>query len=130
MKKERQPFSTSKRFGSFIYAFNGLRVLVREEHNSWIHLAAAIVAIVLGVVCHISTYEWIAIVFSIGLVIALEIVNSALENLADFVSPERHDSIKKIKDLAAAAVLIGAITALAVGLLIFLPKIITYACPA
>jgi len=130
MKKERQPFSASKRFGSFIYAFNGLRVLVREEHNSWIHIAAAIVAIVLGFVCHISTYEWIAIVFSIGLVIALEIINSAIESFADFVSPERHDSIKKIKDLAAAAVLIGAITALVVGLLIFLPKIITYACPA
>ncbi|MDH4474267.1 MAG: diacylglycerol kinase family protein [Fluviicola sp.] len=130
MKKQQQPFSTSKRFGSFIYAFNGLRVLVREEHNSWIHVAAAIVAIVLGFIFHISTYEWIAIAFAIGLVIALEIVNSAIENLADFVSPERHDSIKKIKDLAAAAVLVGAITALAVALIIFLPKIIAYACPA
>lgn len=129
MKNERQPFSASKRFGSFIYAFNGLRVLVREEHNSWIHIAAAVVAIVLGFIFHISTYEWIAIVFSIGLVIALEIVNSAIESLADFVSPERHNSIKKIKDLAAAAVLVGAIAALTIGLIIFLPKIIAYAYP-
>lgn len=130
MKKQQQPFSAAKRFGSFVHAFNGLRILLREEHNSWIHIAAAIVAIVLGFVFHISTYEWIAIAFAIGLVIALEIVNSAFESLSDFVSPERHDSIKKIKDLAAAAVLIGAITALAVGLLIFLPKMIAYACPA
>ncbi|ASS48696.1 MAG: diacylglycerol kinase [Candidatus Fluviicola riflensis] len=124
MNKQQQRFSSAKRFGSFIYAFNGLRILLREEHNSWIHIAAAVIAVVLGFIFQISGYEWIAIIFAIGLVIALEIVNSAIENLSDFVSPERHDSIKKIKDLAAAAVLIGAITALAVGLIIFIPKIL------
>lgn len=130
MSKQQQRFSASKRFGSFRYAFNGLRVLLREEHNSWIHIGAAIVAISLGCFFQISLYEWIAIAFAIGFVIALEIVNSAIESLCDFVSPDRHDSIKKIKDLAAAAVLISAMTALAVGLIVFIPKIIAYACPA
>lgn len=127
MNKQQQRFSPAKRFASFIHAFNGLRILLREEHNSWIHIAAALVAVVLGFVFKISMYEWIAIVFSIGLVIALEIVNSAFESLSDFVSPERHDSIKKVKDLAAAAVLVSAMAALVIGLIIFIPKIIAYA---
>jgi len=68
--------------------------------------------------------EWIAVVVAFGFVIAMEIVNSAIENIADFVSPEKHEMIKKIKDLAAAAVLIAAITAFIIGLIIFVPKIL------
>ena len=68
--------------------------------------------------------EWVAVAFAIGLVFSGEIFNSAIEDLSDVVCPERDDRIKKVKDLAAAAVLVNAITALAVGLLVFLPKII------
>lgn len=116
-------FSLRKRLKSFSFAFNGLRVLFKEEHNARIHFAAAVVAIVAGIIFRITAFEWLVLVFVIGLVLALEAINSAIENLADFVSPQKHDQIKKVKDLAAAGVLIAAATALIAGLVIFLPKI-------
>jgi len=119
-----QKFSIRKRIESFGFAFNGLKILIRDEHNSWIHLFAVFCVIIAGVFFKISVSEWISVVFAFGFVIALEIVNSAIENIADFVSPERHEMIKKIKDLAAAAVLLAAITAFIIGLIIFLPKIL------
>jgi len=119
-----QKFSIRKRIESFGFAFNGLKILIRDEHNSWIHLFAVFCVIIAGVFFKISVSEWISVVFAFGFVIALEIVNSAIENITDFVSPERHEMIKKIKDLAAAAVLLAAITAFIIGLIIFLPKIL------
>ena len=71
----------------------------------------------------ISILEWVTIVIAIGLVIALEAINSSIEKLSDFVSPEMHNQIKTVKDLSAAGVLISAITAVIVGLLVFIPKI-------
>ncbi len=117
-------FSIRDRMNSFPYAFNGLWILWKEEHNARIHFVAAICAVVAGVVLHISVCEWLAIVFAIGFVITLEIINSAIENIADFVSPERNEVIKKVKDLAAAGVLFSAFTALVIGLVIFVPKIL------
>ena len=122
---EKQRFSISKRIKSFGYAFNGLKILIREEHNARIHIFAAISAIFAGFYFQISSLEWLAIILSIGFVITLEIINSAIENIADFVSPDKNNSIKRIKDLAAAGVLISALTALAIGLIIFIPKIST-----
>ncbi|MBN1988922.1 MAG: diacylglycerol kinase family protein [Bacteroidales bacterium] len=117
-------FSILKRLYSFKYAFNGLRILFKEEHNARIHLVAAICAIVLAGVLNISALEWVAIVLAIGLVISLEAVNSAIENLADYVSPNWNHNIKRVKDISAAGVLIASIVALVTGLLIFIPKII------
>lgn len=113
-----------KRMLSFGYAFNGLKILVTEEHNSWIHLLATVCVVIAGIVFKVSTFEWIALVFAIGFVIALELINSAIENIADFVSPDKHEAIKKIKDLAAAGVLVSAITAFIVGLIVFIPKVL------
>ncbi|MBZ0242900.1 MAG: diacylglycerol kinase family protein [Bacteroidales bacterium] len=123
---KQRKFSIRKRLKSFSFAFNGLRLLLKEEHNSWIHLSAAICVVIAGFVFNISAFEWIAIVFAIGLVITLELINSSIENIADFVSPDKHDKIKKVKDLAAAAVLISAVTALVVGLIVFIPKILDF----
>jgi diacylglycerol kinase len=122
--QEKQPFSIVKRLQSFSYAFNGLKILFREEHNARVHLVAAIMAIAAGFFFRINANEWLAIVLSIGLVISAEAMNSAIENIADFISPERNDAIKRIKDLAAAAVLICALTAVVVGLMVFLPKVL------
>ncbi|WP_343636673.1 diacylglycerol kinase family protein [Fluviicola sp.] len=117
-------FSLSERIKSFQYAYAGLKTLFAEEHNARIHLVAAVLAIVLGFVLNISFNEWMALVIVAGLVFICELFNTSLEALADFVSPERHPQIKKVKDLAAAAVLISAVLALITGILIFLPKII------
>ena len=121
MKQEK--FSWKNRLKSFKYAFNGLKILIREEHNARIHVFIAVCVLLAGLVFEISAGEWIAVTLCIGLVIALEMINSAIENLADFVSPEKHDKIKKVKDLAAGAVLLGAVVAVVVGLVVFLPKI-------
>ena len=117
-------FSLKKRAKSFQYAWNGLRLLLLEEHNARIHFFMGIQTIVMGVVLQLSTTEWMFITFSIGFVITMEIINSALENLADFVSPQQSNLIKKIKDLSAASVLISALTSVVVGLFIFIPKLI------
>ena len=109
---------------SFRYAFDGLKTLFSEEHNAWIHLVATIVVITAGLLLKINRFEWIAIGFCIGLVFILELINSAIERLSDVVLPEKNESIKKVKDLAAAAVLFGAIISVVVGLLIFLPKLL------
>ena len=122
--KTKQIFSTAGRIKSFSYAFNGLKILLREEHNSWIHIAAAICAVVAGFILKISFVEWIAIIICIVLVFALELINSAIENIADVVSPQKNEMIKKAKDLSAAAVLFAATGAAVIGLIIFIPKII------
>ena len=116
-------FSISTLVKSFGHAFNGLIILFKEEYNARIHLLAAIAVVIAGFIFEISTTEWIVIIFAIGFVLAMEAINSSIEGLADFVSPEKHEMIKKIKDLSAAGVLISALTALIIGLIVFLPKV-------
>jgi len=81
------------------------------------------VAIVLGFLFPISILEWGLVVFAIGFVLVTEILNTSIENLADLISTERNKSIKTLKDLAAASVLVSAITACIIGMLVFIPKI-------
>lgn len=124
MAKER--FSIKKRLKSFKYAFSGLRVLIEEEHNARIHLLAAVCVIAAGLLLRITLHEWLAVAFAIGLVFCMEILNTCVENISDFVCPEKDGRIKRIKDLAAAAVFVSAITAAVTGLCVFLPKIIAW----
>jgi diacylglycerol kinase len=124
MQPEPNKFSLNKRLKSFTYAFNGLKGLWNNEHNLRIHIIAAILAILLGFYFQISTTEWIIVVLLIGMVIAAEIFNSAVEHLADFVMPNMDSRIGKIKDLSAAAVLVIAFVAFIIGLIIFLPKLL------
>jgi diacylglycerol kinase len=121
---KQQSFSIKKRIRSFGYALNGLKILVQEEHNARIHLFVTICVVVAGIALKISITEWIDVVFAIGFVIALEAINSSIENIADFVSPEKHNWIKKIKDISAAGVLIASIAAAVIGIIIFIPKIL------
>jgi len=116
-------FSISERIKSFKYAFNGLRILIQEEHNARIHLFIAIIIIITGFTFSISNLEWIAVIFAIGFVITSELLNTAIEQIANFISPEKHESIKRIKDISAAAVLISVISAVFIGFIIFWPKI-------
>ena len=120
-----QKFSIKDRIKSFSYAFNGFKVLFQEEHNARIHLVAMIAVVFAGFFFHISPVEWMIILICIGSVFALEIVNSAVENLADLVTQEKNEFVKKAKDLAAAAVLASAIISVIIALIIFVPKINT-----
>lgn len=115
-------FSTKERFKSFTYAWSGVKLLFQSEHNTIIHLVLTILAVILGVVFHISRAEWMALIIVISMVWTAELLNTAIEKTMDFISKERLPQIKLIKDLAAAAVLVAAIAAVMVGGLIFIPK--------
>lgn len=120
----RPRFSLKARARSFRYAFRGIGILVRDEHNARIHCVAAIVAIVLGILLRISPSEWCVILLCIGGVFMGEALNSAVEALADHATKARHPLIGKAKDVASAGVLIMAAAALACGCIIFLPRLI------
>jgi len=119
-------FSLKKRLLSIKYAMSGVRILFWEEPNALIQLFVTVCVLVAGFIFRISSGEWIAVILCFGLVISLESVNSAIENIADFVSPGKHEMIKKVKDLAAGAVLIGAVISVIVGMIVFLPKVIKF----
>lgn len=121
-----QKFSIIERFKSFKYAFEGYNYLFKEEHNSRIHLFFTVLVIILGFVFKINYLEWIVILFAIALVIITEILNTTIEKIADFISPQQHIKIKVIKDLAAAAVFTSAIISIIIGLIIFIPKLIQF----
>jgi len=116
-------FSTKKRLRSFVFACNGIKNLVKNEHNAQLHLIALFAAVVLGVLFNISPTEWIAIIMVSGMVIIAEILNTAIEKLSDFVEPKWNEKIGMIKDYGAAAVLISAIVSLIVGGIIFIPRV-------
>lgn len=117
---KNKPFSIRRRLESFKYAGRGIRWLF-AEHNAWIHLVATIGVIIAGLCFGITRGEWIIIILCIGIVFAAETFNTAIEKLANVVSPQWNEAIGKVKDLAAGAVLICAIAAAIVGLIIFIP---------
>jgi diacylglycerol kinase len=119
-------FSFKSRFESFGFALNGLLDLFRNEHNSRIHLLAAIGAIALGIFLKINQVEWCLVIMVIGIVFLTELLNSSLETLADVVDPELNEKIRKAKDYAAAAVLISAVLSVVIGGIIFIPKILAF----
>lgn len=108
-----------KRAKSFTYAGRGLWIFLKTTHNAWLHLVALIIAVSLGVYFRISHIEWMFLVFACGLVLAAEAFNTAIEIDIDLTSPEYHPYARDTKDVAAAAVLICAVTALLTGILIF-----------
>ena len=110
----------------FGYAFSGLWHAVKTQLNFRVHLVCAVIAVLLGYALHISTTEWLWISLCIGMVLLTELINTAIELLVDLVSPEYNEKAGRVKDMCAAAVLVTAITALVIGLVIFVPKIILY----
>lgn len=126
-KRDRpHPFSWRERGKSFVYAWRGIRLLWRE-HNTHIHLAATAIVAVAGMVLRLTATEWCAIVIVMGLVWITEALNTAIERLCDHVTAEKHPAIAAVKDVAAAAVLLSAITAAVVGIIIFIPHIMVLA---
>ena len=112
--------------GSFSNAFSGITVLIKSEYNARIHLVILILAVIAGIVLKIATAHWIALVLVSGLVIASECFNTALEYLSDALAPETNPMIGKAKDIAAAGVLVSALTAAITGLIIFIPAILRF----
>ena len=112
-----------KQFISFKHAFNGLSEVFKTETNFKIHILAALIVSAAAFLLVTGPEEWIAIILTFIIVTVTEIINTAVEKLCDVVSPQYNEKIKVIKDISAGAVLLSAIGAVAVGLIIFLPKI-------
>ena len=110
-----------KRALSFKYAFRGIWIAFKDEPNLKIHVLIALAALFLGLYFNISKDEWLAVVFAIGLVMSVELTNTAIEEVVNSFTPDIHPAARKAKDVAAGAVLISAITAAIIGFLIFLP---------
>lgn len=104
---------------SFAFAVKGFLVAVREELNLKIHLAATGLVVGLGFYYRISSGEWLALLSMIALVISLELINTAIENLTDLITKTHHPLAGKAKDIAAAAVLVASIVSVIVGIIIF-----------
>lgn len=109
---------------AFGYAFVGIRSAVLAERNIQIHLFVSVVVISFGIWLSLSPVEWIFILFAIGGMLSLEMLNSAIERVVDLVTKEFHPLAKDAKDIAAGAVLLYAIISVIIGVIIFLPKLI------
>lgn len=121
--KEHKSFSARTRLHSFRYAFSGLLQFFFEEHNAILHLLATVVVTIMVVYFRIEGAELLALVIVTGGVWVAELLNTAIEQVMNMVSPERHPKVKYIKDLAAAAVLVAALVALITAGIIFIPRL-------
>lgn len=111
-------------YSSFEFAFTGILTAFKEERNMRKHAVSALLVLIAGFVFRISVVEWLFLLLSVALVIAFEIVNSAIENVVDLASDYHFSMLAKhAKDMAAGAVLVVSCFALLTGLIIFVPKI-------
>jgi diacylglycerol kinase len=113
-------YSLSALCDSFTYAWQGLVFVVRTQRNMRIHVIVAIIVMILGLLRDINRDDWLWLLLAISMVISAELFNSAIEYVCDVVMPEYHESVKRAKDIAAAAVLVCACFAAVVGLFIIL----------
>jgi diacylglycerol kinase (ATP) len=120
----RQGFTVLGRLRSVRHALDGLGVMLKTQHNAWLHLAATAIVAAAGIALRIRADDWRWLVVAIVLVWVSEAVNTAFEHLCDVVSPEFHAAVKVSKDIAAGAVLIAAIGAAVLGAMIFVPYLV------
>jgi diacylglycerol kinase (ATP) len=119
-------FTLKERLKSFCYAFRGVLIMLRSQHNAWIHAMATIVICTLGLYLRITSMEWCWILLAIMAVWMAESLNTALEFLADAALPQYHPMVEKAKDVAAGAVLITAVGTVVIGFLILGPYVFKY----
>ncbi|MEK4923501.1 diacylglycerol kinase family protein [Cytobacillus sp. FSL R5-0569] len=109
---------------SFYFAFIGVITALKAERNLKIHFVMTVLVIFFGIIFELTKTEWLLIGFAIAGMIALELMNTAIERVVDLVTTEQHPLAKQAKDIAAGAVLIYAVLTVIIGLSIFLPKIL------
>ena len=121
MDKKKNPL-----YKSFGYAFEGIFTGIKKERNMKIHCLAMLCVVAAGLLLRISISEWCLCLVLFGMILSLELVNTAVEAVVDLVTEEKRPLAKLAKDTAAGAVLIAAIMAAGAGLLIFVPKILAF----
>lgn len=124
-RDERKRQKGIKKFlNSFTYPVKGLKYAYRNEQNLAVDVGMALVVIIFGFIFKLSAGEWAVLMITIGLVLSMELVNTAIEATIDLITEEYHPLAKVAKDTSAAAVFVIAIAAVIVGIIIFLPKIL------
>ena len=121
-----KPFQFTGRVRSFKYAFNGIRIMIRSQHNAWLHALATALVIGAGLYLRIARFEWNWLILAIMAVWSAEALNTAFEFLADATTPAYHPLIGKAKDVAAGAVLIAALGSAAIGALVLGPHLVAW----
>lgn len=109
---------------SFGYSIDGLKYAYKYEQSMLIHVIATIAAIIMGLICQINLIEWTIIFIAIGIVLAGELINTAIEAVVDLVTLEIHPLAKIAKDCGSAATFVLAVIAAVIGCLVYIPHII------
>ena len=113
-------------FNAVLFALHGMKQFFARDRNGQIQMVIGITAIILGFTVSLTSFQWLLVLFCIGLVISLEMINSAIERFCDLVTTDFHPGIRIIKDVAAGAVLVASITSLIIGLIIFIPALVQF----
>ncbi|MBK0348581.1 diacylglycerol kinase family protein [Aerococcaceae bacterium zg-ZJ1578] len=122
--KPTKHWANVNRISAFKAAKDGFQTLWQQEFNFRLHLLITVFVLLLGVVFKLSPIEWCIIILLIGLVLLLEMINSAIENVVDLVvGTQWHELAKRSKDIAAAAVTLSALIAVIIGMIIFVPHL-------
>ena len=124
MKFEKDNSFFTGRFKSIGFAIKGALKLVTTEHSVMVQFIIAILVTIAGIYFNITKEEWLIQTLAIGLVLAIEGLNTAVEKVADFVHPDFHERIGFIKDIAAGAVFFAALTAISIGAIIYIPYLV------
>jgi diacylglycerol kinase (ATP) len=119
-------FTLSGRLHSVCNAVHGVALMLRSQHNAWLHAFASFCVLTVGALFRLSDPEWCWIILAIMAVWTAEALNTALEFLADAAKPEFHPLVKCAKDVAAGGVLISAVGSIAIGLLVLGPHLATF----
>lgn len=126
MPPDRHRFSVRARLRSIQHAIAGFRAFLHREPNAKIHLSCTLLAAGAALLLKVSRLEALVLVLVTGFVWAAELFNTAIEKIMDHLSPGRHPAVQFIKDVAAAAVLVAALTALFTGAFVFIPKLFSF----
>lgn len=112
-----------KKLIGFSFAFQGLWEVLKTERNFRIHLSVSAIVVLAGLLLDLAAWEWVAVITIMAMVIILEMINSVIERIMDFLSPEQHPLVGEIKDISAGAVLVAALASVIIACIIFLPKL-------
>lgn len=115
-----------KHTNAFLHAARGIVHACKTEKNCRIHLLAMALALIMGVLLHINSTEWLFVTGCCMLVLSMELLNTAIEKMCNLISTEYHPLIKIIKDVSAGAVLVCATGSMVIGCVIFIPKLIQF----
>jgi diacylglycerol kinase (ATP) len=124
MKFEKDNSFFTGRFKSIGIAIKGAFKLITTEHSVMVQFSIAFLITIAGIYFNITKEEWLIQTLAIGLVLAIEGLNTAVEKVADFVHPDFHERIGFIKDIAAGAVFFAALTAIVIGAIIYIPYLV------